>query len=294
MFGFIRPVKSELRVREVDRFQAVYCGLCHEIKRRYGRIQTYFLSYDMTFFALVLGALEEQDPGTCMQRCDASPLRKKCVCAQSPALSYTADISILLTYHKLSDTIADETGWKRLAAKAMQACCRTAYRKAREKQPALDQVMRSCLDELSALEQAHTASLDHPADTFARLLASAVPDIDSDTVRILRQMFYHTGRWLYLLDACADLADDFASGSYNPVLLRFGLTEPSLTPVKEQMERTLERSLLDIHTACQLLPLQRDQGLLENMIDLGLPLVTRQVLDGTYHTNGGHEKHGSL
>ena len=50
MFGFIRPYKPELRVREVNRFQAVYCGLCHEIKDRYGRLQTYFLSYDMTFF----------------------------------------------------------------------------------------------------------------------------------------------------------------------------------------------------------------------------------------------------
>ena len=49
MFGFIRPYKPELRVREVNRFQAVYCGLCHEIKDRYGRLQTYFLSYDMTF-----------------------------------------------------------------------------------------------------------------------------------------------------------------------------------------------------------------------------------------------------
>lgn len=42
MFGFIRPVKSELKVREVERFQIVYCGLCHEIRRRYGRLQTFF------------------------------------------------------------------------------------------------------------------------------------------------------------------------------------------------------------------------------------------------------------
>lgn len=294
MFGFIRPYKPELRVREVDRFQSVYCGLCHEIRRRYGRLQTWFLSYDMTFLALVLDAVDPEDRPTEQRRCDASPLRKKCVCGTSPALSYTADVSVLLIYHKTQDTVADEHGVKRLGARLLLRMMRAAYEKARMAQPDLDQAMRTCLDELSALEREKAASLDRPADTFARLLAAAAPAPDAESGRILRQMFYHTGRWLYLLDACADLPDDLKNGSYNPVALRFGLTEPSLEPVREQMERTLERSLLDIHTACQLLTLYRDQGLLENMIDLGLPLVTRQVLDGTYHSNGGHETHGSL
>ena len=61
MFGFIRPVKPELRVREVERFQCVYCGLCHAIRQRYGRLHTVLLSYDMTFLALVLTCLEKDE-----------------------------------------------------------------------------------------------------------------------------------------------------------------------------------------------------------------------------------------
>lgn len=53
MFGFIRPVKAELRVKEADRFQQVYCGLCHAIRAEYGRFYTLFLSYDMTFLHLL-------------------------------------------------------------------------------------------------------------------------------------------------------------------------------------------------------------------------------------------------
>ncbi|RGC58099.1 hypothetical protein DXA92_06340 [Agathobaculum butyriciproducens] len=60
MFGFIRPVKAELRVKEADRFQQVYCGLCHAIRAEYGRFYTLFLSYDMTFFALVAGSEERR------------------------------------------------------------------------------------------------------------------------------------------------------------------------------------------------------------------------------------------
>ncbi len=295
MFGFIRPVKPELKVREVERFQSVYCGLCHEIRRRYGQLQTGFLSYDMTFLALILQAVDTPSAEVERLRCIASPIRRKNVAVSSDMLAYTADISVLLTYHKIEDTLQDESGAKRMAAVSLERLLRADYRKARERLPELDAVIRACLDELLTLEQQQVPSLDRTADTFARILQAIVPKGQPEPVqRVMGQMFYHTGRWLYLIDACADLKDDFRTGSYNPVRLRFELEAPDLTPVKEQLERTLERSLLDIHNAYQLLPLCQDEGLIGNIIDLGLPLITRQVLDGTYHANGGHETHGSL
>lgn len=294
MFGFIRPVKPELRVREVDRFQSVYCGLCHAIRGRYGYFHTLFLSYDMTFLALVLTSLEQEEAPPGKRRCIASPFRAKRVCAPGEGIEYTADLSVLLNYHKLRDTIADERGGKRQAARLLRAMAAPAYRSAQRKLPQQDAVMAECLEELSALERAQTASLDRPADAFARLLAGTVPAADETTTRILRQMFYHTGRWVYLIDACADLADDLASGAYNPIALRFGLTSPALEPVRESMEITLQRSLADIYNAFQLLDVRRDKELLENIICLGMPVVTRQVLDGTYQSNGGQSRHGSL
>ena len=80
MFGFIRPVKSELKVKEADRFQQVYCGLCHAIRARYGRFYTMFLSYDMTFYALVVGSGETPKAQTERRGCDAQPVTKR-VCA---------------------------------------------------------------------------------------------------------------------------------------------------------------------------------------------------------------------
>ena len=76
MFGFIRPVKPELRVKEADRFQQVYCGLCHAIRARYGRFYTLFLSYDNT-----RSRVNRQRPGEtappCRKRCDAHPLTRR-------------------------------------------------------------------------------------------------------------------------------------------------------------------------------------------------------------------------
>ena len=295
MFGFIRPVKSELKVREVERFKQVYCGLCHAIKEKYGSFHTMFLSYDMTFMALLLSSLEEDEPSITYKRCVASPIIKKPSCTMDCGIEHTANLSVLLNYHKLNDTIMDEKTVKRSAARALKVMAKHAYKKASMENPKADQIMRKCLYQLSEIEKANTASLDKPADAFARLMTCAVESNYSDyTKRVLKQLFYHTGRWVYLIDACADLKDDLKAGSYNPVALRFGLNEPDLSKVREPLEITLERSLIDIYNAFQLLDIKRDYELMENIICLGMPMVTRQVLDGTYQSNGGQNRHGSL
>ena len=38
MFGYVTPLKSELKFKEFEYFRSYYCGLCNEIKREYGNI----------------------------------------------------------------------------------------------------------------------------------------------------------------------------------------------------------------------------------------------------------------
>lgn len=293
MFGFIRPVKPELRVKELERFQGIYCGLCHTIRKRYGFIHTLSLSYDCAFLALVLDSLTEDDM-TCRRRCVASCIKARAAAEGTEGLSVAADVSVILTYQKLEDTQQDERGVKKQAARFLKLFLRRGYQKAVLKQPVFAAAAKECLVSLRRLEEDKTPSLDRPADTFARLLASAVPELEGSEKRILRELFYHTGRWVYLIDACQDIKDDFKSGSYNPVLLRFRLDKPDFTPVREQLERTLENSLAAMYGAFILLDIKRDSGLIENILCLGLPTVTRQVLEGTYRNNGGRNRHGSL
>ena len=241
MFGFIRPVKSELKVKEADRFQQVYCGLCHAIRARYGRFFTMFLSYDMTFYALVVGSGETPKAQTERRRCDAHPVTKRVCASPDDALALAADASVLLSYHKFRDNLADEKGAKRLLAAVLCRFGRRGYEKARARLPEADRDIRAALDELHALENENCASMDRAADASARMLKT-----------------------------------------------------PDITDIKQPLERTLERSLADVCTAFDLLDAQRDAEIIRNIIFLGMPTVTRQVLDGTYQSNGGRGKHGSL
>ena len=36
MFGYVRPYKSEMLVREFEQYKAVYCELCRVLGREYG------------------------------------------------------------------------------------------------------------------------------------------------------------------------------------------------------------------------------------------------------------------
>lgn len=294
MFGFIRPVKAELRVREAERFQQVYCGLCRAVRARYGRFYTLFLSYDMTFYALVTGCHEEAPGLPERKRCMIHPVYG-CRCAPiDDALAIAADVSILLTYYKLQDSALDERGLKRLLARLLCRLGRGAYRKAQRRLPGADREMTAALHDLHELEAANCASMDRAADASARLTAAMIPPAADSRTRVLRQMFYQTGRWLYLLDATQDIAEDMEKGTYNPVACRYGLRRPELTEIRQPLARTLERSLADVCMAYDLLDIRRDAELIRNIIFLGMPVVTRQVLDGTYQTNGGWGKHGSL
>lgn len=209
-------------------------------------------------------------------------------------IRHAAAVSVILNWHKLQDTVDDETGWKRLGARALRLFLRRGYRKARRDNPEFDRAVAEQLQKLDRIQREQTASLDVPADTFANILRAAVPNERTEDGRILGEMFYHTGRWIYLIDACDDLADDFAQGNYNPVRLRYQLTEPDLTPLKDSLNHTLLQSLATSYHAYILLNTKKDGGIIENILCQGLPEVTRQVLNGTFNSNGGKNRHGSI
>ncbi len=277
MFGYVRPVRDELKCRDFDLYRATYCGLCRCMRRRYGLLAPMFLNYDFTFLALLLEAPEERFT-PCRGRCHANPLLKKPMCQDSPALEAAADESVILTWWQLRDKVADSGLWRGLPARILAGLLGPARRKAARRRPAFDRAAAENLARLAALERENCPSIDRTADAFALLLQSAAPESgDADRDRVLGQLLYHLGRWIYLIDAQDDLAGDRESGNYNAVAARFG-------PQGDDgaMERTLSHSLNLMGAAAQLADFGCRRALIENVLFLGLPLVQRAVFDGSW------------
>ena len=136
--------------------------------------------------------------------------------------------------------------------------------------------MRDCLEELAVLEREGCPSLDRAADTFARLIQSAAP-AEGERGRILAQLLYHLGRWIYLTDARDDLIEDRLSGRYNPVAARYGPDGDD-----EALRLTMDHSLELMGAALQLGDFGCRLPLLENIVYLGLPLVEKAVFEGSW------------
>ena len=183
---------------------------------------------------------------------------------------------------------------KRARNARLRRCCAAsadaATRRRAHACPKRIEDIRQALEDLRRLEAERCPSMDRAADTSSRMTAAVVPRTGDTRERILHQMFYQIGRWIYLVDAVQDIQKDMEENSYNPVVLRYELQTPDISAVREPLERTLERSLADICMAFDLLSPQRDADLIRNIIFLGMPTVTRQVLNGTYQTNEGRGK----
>ena len=60
MFGYIVMNKPEIKMKDFDMYRSFYCGLCRELREKYGISGQITLSYDMTFVILLLPAFMSQ------------------------------------------------------------------------------------------------------------------------------------------------------------------------------------------------------------------------------------------
>lgn len=292
MFGYVIPPLSRLPGAEQERFRQTYCGLCHTLGRRYGLAGRMILNYDFTFLAILLSGSEE--PGCGQARCIASPCRKRCYAGETAAMDLAADESVILAYWQLRDGVSDHGFWRGLKYRLLSGCLRRAYRRAAAHRPDFDRSTRVQLARLAELERAGGATLDEPADTFAVLLAEAAAEVqDPRRQRILYQILYHLGRWIYLIDAADDLEKDTRRGDYNPLRSRYGLSSGKLDPEsRKAFTETLDQSVRMIASAYELADFGCWSAILESTFYTGLFQVGKAVLNGVFETafHGRKEK----
>lgn len=294
MFGYVRPAAQRLTEEQQQRYEGAYCGLCHTLGRRYGLAGRMILNYDLTFLAMLLS---EGTAERCTKRCLIHPVKgRPCACGGS-AFELAADMSIILTWWQIQDGIADHGFFGGLKYRAASLLLRRAYRKARALRPAFDESTRRHLEKLSELEKENCPSLDAAADTFARLLADAAHEMAQPVKRrVLEQMLYHLGRWVYLVDAADDLKNDVKTGSYNPLPLRYALPGDTLTDTARQaLAQTLDGSIRAMAAAFELWDFGDYGPVIESTVYEGLYAVGTSVLEGTFRREtrvlqkkGGH------
>lgn len=270
MFGYIGPCRDELKIREEAEYKAWYCGLCKCIGGRYGQGARLALSYDCAFVALLLAGVSGEG-ATCLASCPFHPFKKRPMALSGPSVSFAADLDILLAWYKLADDWRDE---RKLGAPMGRLALAGPARRAQARAPQLDAAIRRGIAELIRLEKEGCKELDAPADAFARLMRAVgeqAPLPEGSARRVVPQVLYHMGRWVYLMDAWDDRAKDGKRGAYNAFL--------AAAAGEERARFLLALSQNEALGAYELLDIEAHKGLLDNILYEGCAARMRGVLE---------------
>lgn len=277
MFGYLQIQKSELLVREYEAYKSVYCGLCKKMGKDYSFLARLSLSYDCTFYAMLLMSVNRSCTGFNNGRCTFNPV-KKCKFAKCSDDSYSkaSAFSVISAYHKLIDDISDSKFFKKLITYLILPFFSHWRKKAKKRYPEIDEYVVHMMKMQSEIEYDKNCSIDKAAHPTGLMLARifSLESDDEMNKKVFYEFGYHIGRWIYLADAADDIEKDRKSGNFNPFL---NLSEEKFN--KEYISATLNQSLARAYDAYNLIDIKDFKGILDNMILKGFPAVQNKITD---------------
>ena len=214
MFGNLVAATKVLEEDELQRYRAVYCGLCRSLKRCFGQTARLTLNYDMAFLVLVLSSLYEPEEETGEHTCARHPMQAQPY-AMSELSDYAAHMNIAMAYLKCLDDWNDD---RSVLALSEAKTLRPGYAAVKKKYPRQCDAIEAALRELSKLEADRRLDPDAAAASFGRMMREIFVYREDRWAEPLREMADALGRFLYLLDAALDLEEDAKRGRYNPFL----------------------------------------------------------------------------
>ena len=264
MLGYIKPFSPDLKVRELEGYRAVYCGLCRTLKKEYGPAASLLVSYDMTFAAMTLTEGREDCRFTAC-RCAASPFRKKVCAVPGDALRVAAAGTVLTAWKKAQDDLRDEGFFKRLRTRLVMPFLKRWAKKAEKRYPELAFETDRALALYEKLEEEDCQSVDRMLDAMG--MSGEALAAYAHTARNERAvLLYEAARFMTLADALDDFREDEKRGRYNLLRRKAETYEEAKAFAVRYLAMIAER-------ACGSLPALSDDPYLpviENVFRLGM------------------------
>ena len=272
MYGYVRVHKPEMKIRDFEIYRGFYCSLCDTLSRRYGPLARLFLSYDLTIFTIFMLSQQHMACGFKQGRCRLNPA-KKCLKATDARnqLELSADITIILLYFKLHDTIDDSRFFKRLSARFALLFLICRVKKARRLRPEIYTKAADYYDRQFRAEHTPHIGIDGaaaPTADFTAYLASVCAG--GSHAQAAYDFGYMLGRFIYIADAADDLPKDLKRRSFNPFIKAYNINSENLTEKLPQCMEVLEMTAArtdECYAACDV---DGFRAITDNVVSLGL------------------------
>ena len=261
MFGYININKEELKIKDYDKYRSFYCGVCRSLGKNYGIWGQATLSYDMTFVAIVLSSLYEDDTKPKKARCVAhfAIPHKELV---NQYTDYAAAMNVLLTYYKLKDDWEDD---KSIKSNAFASLLKRAFKKAVKKYPRQAAVIQQCIKEQTELEVKNIYDLDEISAPTGKMLQEIFDMKEDEWQKPLRKLGLFLGKYIYILDAYVDLPKDIKKNNFNPLI-----TMKDNPDFSDRCEDLLVMLAAEAAKAFEMLPILENEDIIRNILYAGI------------------------
>ena len=261
MFGYIIVNKAEMKFKEFDIYHSFYCGICRDLKRKYGIRGQIALSYDMTFLAILLTGLYEPQTrrGSC--KCVAHPFESH-ETRNNIFTEYAAGMNILFAYYKCQDDWEDERKvWKLLYGKLLEGKTEKLKDIYAEKIRKLNLLMQ----DFSDAEKSGNADIDTLGGLFGQVMAEMVAVREDEWAESLRRLGFFLGKFIYLCDAYEDVEQDIKKGTPNPLKQKYDSID-----FEEECKTILMMMMSECCKEFERLPILENVEILRNILYSGV------------------------
>ncbi len=264
MFGYVRVNDNELKIKDFKIYRAYYCGLCRELRQRMHAPGRLTLTYDMTFLAMLLDGLYDLNRKKGKELCPVHPLKKHPFIT-SEAVSYAADMNLLLTYGNLLDKWHDS---KDVAAKAGSTALKKTVQKIGKQYPKQYKAVKEYMKKLHETEDSESHEIEAAAALTGEMLGTIFTWRDDMWKDTLYSLGFALGRFIYYADAYCDMEEDEKKHNYN-IFNIYKKDEPT-ADIDAHVKEILTITAADAAKNFEKLPIVDNAEILKNIIYSGI------------------------
>lgn len=261
MFGYVIPNKAELSKEDSIRYKSFYCGLCRTLNKKYGKLGTLSLSYDMAFLVLLLSDLYNSEEKISYERCEVHPLSKKRLIT-TEFTEYAADMQIILSIFSTLDHVNDEDDKK---ATRLLEKYKPFIAPLKEKYKDKWERIEEKLKELSKLEKAQSDEVATLSTLCGETIGEAFAPYNDFWHDKLYNLGIAMGSFIYINDAYDDIEKDQKNNAFNPLY-----TISKDEDFREKVKDYLTWAATSCSTQLEELPLDDSLSILRNIVYSGI------------------------
>ncbi len=268
-----------LKVYEDAIYKATYCGLCKKLKKKFGNLSRLNLNYDMVFFTIFSICYLQEDFQFEKKFCKLHPFKKKLCLKDCVSLEKAADVSIILFYFKIKDNILDSKKIKKTLNYAALLLLKRAYNKAKHNSNYIANLVSNFVKKQSEVEKTPNMPIEYYAHPTSECMGEIFKSLKKSKkeTEILYRIGYMLGKYIYLMDALDDLAQDVKNNNFNPVL-QSNIKNSNNNAIKT-IDQLLNFTIAQLASSFEELKIKSYVQIIQNIIYLGLKNSKKLILN---------------